>query len=70
MNWDETEVLTWGYDEEDEYWDSTFLTGDSPIELYENNLPNPLPTLREWLEKMKVTNKELRKKLETQTNIK
>jgi hypothetical protein len=63
LNQDETEVLTWGYDEEDEYWDSTFLTGQSDFELYENDLPNPLPTLREWIEKMKPMNKELREKL-------
>lgn len=45
---DDIEILTWGYDEEDEYWDTS---------------EEELPTMKSWLEKVRLTNKELREKL-------
>lgn len=56
---DSTEVYTWGYDEEEEEWgcqDEWDIEGG----------PEPLPTLREWIEKVKPTDKALREKLNQQ----
>jgi hypothetical protein len=68
---DTTEILTWGYDEEEEYWDSgghhegwkdEYSLEEFEADNYEDG-GSELPTLREWLCKMKLTNRELREKL-------
>jgi len=48
---DDVEILTWGYDEEDEYWD---------------NADEKLPMMSNWLDRIKLTNKELREKFNEQ----
>jgi len=61
LDWDETEVLTWGCDEEEGEWSCQDVEWDENEQEIE---PEPLPTLREWIEKMKITNKELREKFQ------
>ena len=69
FNWDKilslpldtTEILTWGYDEEEDEWSC------QDIEWDENGReigPESLPTLREWIEDRKLFSKELREKLQ------
>lgn len=69
FNWDKilslpldtTEILTWGYDEEEEEWSCQDVEWDENEREIE---PEPLPTLREWIEDRKLFNKELREKLQ------
>lgn len=58
---DTTFVKSWGYDEEDEEWDDQ--EGSWDLETGEFIEPDPIPTLREWIERIKPMNKELREKL-------
>jgi hypothetical protein len=68
FNWDKilslpldtTEIHNWGYTEDEEEWSCQDVEWDENEQEIE---PEPLPTLREWLETMKVSNKELREKL-------
>lgn len=57
---DTTLVNSWGYDEEDEQWDSQEGEWDDDGNYIE---PDEIPTLRAWLEKMKPFSKELRELL-------
>jgi len=68
FNWDKilslpldtTEILTWGYDEEEDEWSCQDVEWDENGREME---PEPMPTLREWIEDRKLFSKELREKL-------
>lgn len=59
---DETYVRSWGYDEEDEEWNDQEGTWDE--ETGEFIEPDPMPTLREWIERVKPVFKELKERLD------
>lgn len=57
---DTTEIYIWGYDEEEEEWD---CQGDEWDENGKYIEPEPLKTLRQWIEDRAKTSKSLREKL-------
>ena len=51
-----TTVKTWGYDEEEDYW-------DNDDDYYNDEVEVSLPVLKDWLKSKKILNRELREKI-------